>query len=460
MHSQPTKERSCLLICSSKTMRKLLAGVLKQVGTGVVHEVETYDHAVLQLRYTTLDLVVWAGSDDTYRALLQYLRRELHGTAKMVPFLLCVPHNPGSDLLRAARDAGASGFLTLPLTLGNTLKRVSAALGDTRKFIDTNNFVGPDRRRDTSTNHAGLLRRATDKPLPGRFGAESVAQADGPGFTEAAGSRSERSVAPLGPSFGQASSPVDPGAATALDDRLQPGQQPQDATGPVARSMFFRRRAQVAHEAVRLVNELNAQLAGSAADQTDGEKGRFNDLFNRLLNLMVLIYGYCREDSPDTPFFDNKYKQIMGAISRFSQNILSDGLDHISRQAQQMIDGTSPASVGSAFKIYDKMMQFEALIKILGGYDGLPGDLLDQIRRVWKSLLALAELDTGLDDWNGGNDMRLQQVASERIAQAENLLKDRVGADSQSAALQRVSRTSLAKSDQDVASQTRLHDQR
>lgn len=419
-------------------MRKLLAGVLKQVGPGVVHEVETYDHAVLQLRYTTLDLIVWAGSDDTYRALLQYLRRELHGTAKMVPFLLCVPHSPGNDLLRAARDAGASGFLTLPLTLGNTLKRVSAALGDTRKFIDTNNFVGPDRRRDTSTNHAGLLRRATDKPLPGRSSCE--VSGGGPGLAEMAGSPSGRSVPPLEPSLGSASSTVDPGAATAIDDRLQPGQQSQDATGPITRSMFFRRRAQVAHEAVRLVNELNAQLAGSAAGQTDGEKGRFNDLFNRLLNLMVLIYGYCKEDSPETPFFNDKYKQIMGAISRFSQNILSDGLDRLSQQAQQMIDGTSSASVGSAFKIYDKMMQFEALIKILGGYDGLPAGLLAQIRRVWKDLLALAELDTGLDDWNGGNDMRLQHVASERIAQAENLLKDRIGADSQSAALQRVSR--------------------
>lgn len=147
--------------CIGKEKRRLLADVLRQIGIGTVHETDTVDYASLQLRYTTIGIVIWAEDGLGYLELLKYIRHELPGRAREVPFL-CITEGWNNEQLTQARNAGASGFATFPLTLRGMLKAVSGLLGDTREFIKSEAYIGPDRRRHDLPNYCGPHRRSTD----------------------------------------------------------------------------------------------------------------------------------------------------------------------------------------------------------------------------------------------------------------------------------------------------------
>ena len=61
------------------------------------------------------------------------------------------------------RDAGVTGFLKKPISTRLLFDRISSALTDTRMFIRTGGFFGPDRRHGQSQWYQGPLRRQSDK---------------------------------------------------------------------------------------------------------------------------------------------------------------------------------------------------------------------------------------------------------------------------------------------------------
>jgi DNA-binding response OmpR family regulator len=63
----------------------------------------------------------------------------------------------------AARDAGVTGFVRKPISARALFDRVSSALTDTRMFIRTDTFFGPDRRHGQAPGYAGPFRRASDR---------------------------------------------------------------------------------------------------------------------------------------------------------------------------------------------------------------------------------------------------------------------------------------------------------
>ena len=420
-------EVACLLVCTSKELRKLLASALRQIGIGTVHEADNLDHAVLLLRYSVLDLVVWAGSDNGHLTLLNVIRREFETDRKKIPFL-CVVEKWDGVRLRMARDAGANGFLSLPLTLNETLKRVSTVLCDTREFIDTDAYAGVDRRKTTPPDYRGPRRRAADSQPPVVGPTAKPKSGDSPHQSRQTAPDAADALGISGPAAEQDDPAFDVAQETAV----------RRSAGQAKSSPMFRRRAQVAYEALRLVDELNTVFGDGKTAQADGEKIKFGELFNRLMNLMVLIHGYSKLDSEEALFFKNKHDEIMSSISRFSRAVLAGGLDRIWKQSNMMIEGTAPTSLGSAFKIGDRMSQFDTLITMLGGYPRIPLDMLDQVSQIWENILKLAEMDKGLKDLDGRNSALYRQAASEKLLVARKILNERLAADSQEAALERM----------------------
>ena len=51
------------------------------------------------------------------------------------------------EMVREARDAGASGFLAKPIFAQVLQKRLEMTLEENRRFIKSKNYTGPDRRR-------------------------------------------------------------------------------------------------------------------------------------------------------------------------------------------------------------------------------------------------------------------------------------------------------------------------
>jgi CheY-like chemotaxis protein len=419
------KNIACLLISSDKKKRRLLADVLNQIGIGKIHETDTVEHAILQLRYVTIDLVIWAEAGDGHIELLRRIRRELPTKVRSVPFL-CVTEGWDNDRLTQARDAGASAFATLPLTLRGMLKAVSALLGDPREFIDCGSYAGPDRRRNDLPNYRGPRRRSSDgasprpaeaappKPPPS-VRPEDSAALQGGGNAGSADRPTSKGATGIGMASG--------GAAHGADIQHLPPSN---------------RRVQVVQEALRISQELQALLHDPTAENA---KAKISDNFNRLMNLMGLVHGYCREEGEAGSFFKKKYAEIMGTVSKFSFGILASGLERTVQESSKIVDGTSPAALGSSSKIFYKMSEFDTLITMLGGYPSLSIGLLEMIKTGWQNVLSLAAIDTALGELEKDDDSQLKLVASRRLNDADTLLQERRAADSQEAAFQRLNQS-------------------
>ena len=456
MSALPTlKEISCLLVAPEKGARKLLAGILRQIGVGTVREADSVDHANVIIRYTGVDLIVWAGSGNGHLELLQFVRRELTGAARKTP-ILCVTEKWDVDRLLAARDAGATGFMPLPLTMSGTLRTVNAALSDRREFVVYQNYAGPCRRRGTAADYPGPFRRKTDRQSSRGGGGESVAEPTGDddlAIRALDGTWQDADAAPPPQAPQRQTPPVDRARArdepsgqlrdvgdNALGDWLEGGLGSAAAATPLTRSTLFRRRAEVVEEALRLIREMDGLGAGKTAGG-----GEFSQLFSRTMNLMALIQGYTGDDPGSTDYFKTKYEEIVTSIGQFSNNILSGGLERLCQQTTERVDGTAPASLGSAQKLYERMSQFEALIATLGGYGRLQTAMLALVKQIWENLLLLADLDKGLDALDGGKETRLRDTASGNLAKAKDILGSRPAADSQGATLDRLKQKNQTK---------------
>jgi CheY-like chemotaxis protein len=64
----------------------------------------------------------------------------------------------------AARDAGAHELLRRPILAKDLARRVEAAVHLQRDWVESMDYVGPDRRRFNSADFAGPLKRLADQP--------------------------------------------------------------------------------------------------------------------------------------------------------------------------------------------------------------------------------------------------------------------------------------------------------
>lgn len=158
---QSLREISCLLVCPAGPMRNLLTEAVRKLGVAKVRSASISDDAILLIRFIQFDLIIWAGSGGGHLELLRFVRREMEKEAKATPFL-CVVYKVDVGYLLSARDMGVSGFMAMPLSLRDILRKISFAIDDPREFVDTEAYVGPTRRRLTPPEYTGPYRRNGD----------------------------------------------------------------------------------------------------------------------------------------------------------------------------------------------------------------------------------------------------------------------------------------------------------
>ena len=75
-----------------------------------------------------------------------------------IPIVMVTSHSQITEV-KMARDAGASEFLVKPFSVSSLAKRMRMALDNPRTFVKATSFVGPDRRRRSSSDYEGQQRR-------------------------------------------------------------------------------------------------------------------------------------------------------------------------------------------------------------------------------------------------------------------------------------------------------------
>lgn len=152
-----------LVVDDKPQMRFLLRCLLRAGGIISISEAETARQAFDVMRATPIDLVIvdWMMQPIDGLTFTRMVRWDSDSPNPYVPLLMLTAHTEISRVA-AARDAGVNGFIRKPVSARVLFERVSNALTDTRRFIQTEDYLGPDRRFGQTADYTGPLRRETD----------------------------------------------------------------------------------------------------------------------------------------------------------------------------------------------------------------------------------------------------------------------------------------------------------
>lgn len=152
-----------LVVDDKPQMRFLLRCLLRAGAINTMSEAETAREAFDVMRATPIDLVIvdWMMAPIDGLTFTRMVRWDSDSPNPYVPLLMLTAHTEASRVA-AARDAGVHGFIRKPVSARVLFERVSNALTDTRPFIRTEDYLGPDRRFGQSAKYEGPLRRESD----------------------------------------------------------------------------------------------------------------------------------------------------------------------------------------------------------------------------------------------------------------------------------------------------------
>lgn len=152
-----------LVVDDSPQMRVLVRSLLRAGGIIKVTEADTAAAALRVMRAATVDLIIldWKMAPIDGLAFARMVRWREDSPNHYVPIVMLTAHTEASRVA-AARDAGITGFVKKPISAHMLFDRISSALTDTRLFICSPDFRGPDRRHGQPSTYAGPLRRASD----------------------------------------------------------------------------------------------------------------------------------------------------------------------------------------------------------------------------------------------------------------------------------------------------------
>ena len=140
--------------------RSLVADVLRAAGGERVETAPDPATALKILRERPRGALIadWREGDQSGLAALRALRRS-DGPEKRAPAVMLSGRARLPDVM-AARDAGATEYLLRPIAPRALTDRVDAACTTARAFIETDGFIGPDRRRTRGAPILAHKRRA------------------------------------------------------------------------------------------------------------------------------------------------------------------------------------------------------------------------------------------------------------------------------------------------------------
>lgn len=153
-----------LVVDDNKQMRFLVRCLLRAGGITKISEAETGAEAFDAMRARPTDLIIvdWKMAPVDGLAFTNMVRRNSDSPNPFIPILMLTAHTETSRVT-AARDAGVSGFIKKPISARLLFDRISNVLTDTRMFVRSPGFFGPDRRHGQDAGYEGPMRRDTDR---------------------------------------------------------------------------------------------------------------------------------------------------------------------------------------------------------------------------------------------------------------------------------------------------------
>ena len=158
-------EKTSILIVDGDAMSMtILCQILAGFGARNLHKCPTLAQAERLTDRTEIDLLIIDPASVGPRGydFVPQLRRASRPPNRFVQTVIVTGHTPRSRV-QAARDAGANFVILKPIAPAILLSRIMWMVREKRGFVDSNTYVGPDRRFKVAGPPAGTVgRRSTD----------------------------------------------------------------------------------------------------------------------------------------------------------------------------------------------------------------------------------------------------------------------------------------------------------
>ena len=150
---------SCLVVDDSSYLRTLMSTSLRAIGVGNVKTVDDGGGGIefLQLVQSdpmkagmqNVDIIFsnWQMHPVDGMMLLRWVRRHKESPNRFIPFVMVTGY-ADREKVREARAMGATEMLAKPFSVVNLGQRLLQVVNRPRKFVHTNKYFGPDRRRN------------------------------------------------------------------------------------------------------------------------------------------------------------------------------------------------------------------------------------------------------------------------------------------------------------------------
>ena len=160
-----------LVVEDNDASRRLVLELLRGAGFSNLTVARDAEEAILQMQAVPPDLILldWglpgmSGIELTEMIRSSALKPDDRFIHPEVPIVMLTARQRARDVTHA-RNAGVNEFVIKPFSTASLLKAISWALVKKRRFVASEAFVGPDRRRRRAATYPGLLRRTEDHEL-------------------------------------------------------------------------------------------------------------------------------------------------------------------------------------------------------------------------------------------------------------------------------------------------------
>ncbi len=152
-----------LLIEDDRHMRVLIRNVLMALGVKDVAEAVDGGSAMEEMKAFRPNLILCDMKMTPVGGLkfVRALRASPNNPFRLVPVIMVTAY---ADLesVADARDVGVTEFMAKPISAADLEKRIQRVLNDVRRFVESPEFTGPDRRRGKKGAYGGKDRRETE----------------------------------------------------------------------------------------------------------------------------------------------------------------------------------------------------------------------------------------------------------------------------------------------------------
>lgn len=153
-----------LVADASSYMTMLIHSMLRGFGANKVIEVRNSIHVLQVLSAQRTDILICDSRIPSIGGLklTRAIRGKVDNEHRTVPIIL-MSSDSSEIMIKHARDAGANMVIAKPISPASLYDRLNWVAFNPRKFVDTENYFGPDRRFKIEGYPGGVGRRKGDK---------------------------------------------------------------------------------------------------------------------------------------------------------------------------------------------------------------------------------------------------------------------------------------------------------